>query len=96
MLLTAERINAAEAHRIGLVSAVVPDGALRDEAQALATRIAGHGRLALECVKAATYRGFDMSLDAGLAVEAEFNARVAGGAEQIERANAFADRSARR
>lgn len=96
MTLTGDRLDAAEAHRIGLVSRVVPDADLEAEAQAFATRIAGHGRLALECAKAAVYRGLDTNLDAGLAVEAELNARVMGSAEQIERAAAFTDRSKKR
>jgi enoyl-CoA hydratase len=93
MILTGDRIDAREANRIGLVTRVVPDADLRTEAQALATRIAGHGRLALECAKAAVYRGLDIPLDSGLAVEAELNARVMGRQEQVDRAAAFADRS---
>jgi enoyl-CoA hydratase len=92
MILTGDRIDAAEAHRIGLVSRVVPDADLRAEAQTLATRITGHGRLALECAKAAVYRGLDAGLDAGLALEAKLNARVMGSPEQVERAAAFTGR----
>jgi enoyl-CoA hydratase/carnithine racemase len=95
MILTGERIDAQEAHRIGLVSRVVPDADLGAAAQALATRIAGQGRLALECAKAAVYRGFDVALDAGLALEAELHERVIGSPEQVERAAAFANRKAR-
>jgi enoyl-CoA hydratase len=96
MILTGDRIDAAEAHRIGLVSWVVPDAELEAEAQSLAARIAGHGRLALECAKAAVYRGLDVGLDAGLALEAELNARVMGGEEQVDRATAFTKRSGNR
>jgi enoyl-CoA hydratase/carnithine racemase len=92
MILTGDRIDAAEAHRIGLVSWVVPDAELEAEAQSLAVRIAGHGRLALECAKAAVYRGLDVGLDAGLALEAELNARVMGTDEQVDRATAFTKR----
>lgn len=96
IILTGDRIDATEALRIGLVWRVVPDGELAAEAQALASRLAGHGRLALECAKAAVYRGLDTALDAGLALEAELNARVMGSQEQIDRAAAFTDRSRRR
>jgi enoyl-CoA hydratase/carnithine racemase len=95
MTLTAERIEAQEAHRIGLVSRVVADDELAAEAQALAIRIAGHGALALEAAKAAVYRGLDGPLDAGLAIEAELSARVVGSADQISRAEAFAARRPR-
>jgi enoyl-CoA hydratase/carnithine racemase len=96
MILTGDRIGSEEAHRIGLVSRVVPDDDLGTEAQALAMSIAGHGRLALECAKASVYRGIDVDLDAGLALEAEFNARVMGSPEQVSRAEAFTSRKTRR
>jgi enoyl-CoA hydratase len=96
MILTAERIDAEEAHRIGLVWRVLDDDALAGEAQALALRIAAHGALALETAKAAVYRGLDVSLDAGLALEAELSARIVGGAEQRQRADAFTARRAPR
>jgi enoyl-CoA hydratase len=92
MILTGDRVDAAEALRLGLVGRVVPDADLEAEAHALAARLAGHGQLALECAKAAVYRGFDAGLDAGLALEAEMNARVMGSREQVERAAAFTTR----
>jgi enoyl-CoA hydratase len=95
LILTGERIGADEAHRIGLVSRVVPDDELQSEAQALASRIAGHGSLALECAKAAVYRGLDTALEAGLAIESELNSRVMGSAEQVERAETFTARNKR-
>lgn len=51
MVLTAERIDAAAAHRIGLVSEVVEATALLDRAFALARRIAGNAPLAVQAVK---------------------------------------------
>lgn len=51
LALTGERIDAAEAARIGLVSDVVPSAGLMDLAMSLATRIAANGPLAVQAVK---------------------------------------------
>jgi E-phenylitaconyl-CoA hydratase len=51
LALTGERIDAAEAQRIGLVSDVVPAAGLLDLALSLAGRIAANGPLALQAVK---------------------------------------------
>jgi enoyl-CoA hydratase/carnithine racemase len=51
LLFTGDIIDAGEAARIGLVSAVVPHSALMDEAQALARRIAVNAPLALRFMK---------------------------------------------
>lgn len=95
MILTGDRIDAQEAYRIGLVARIVAGADLEAEAQALATRIADNGALALECAKAAVYRGMDVALDAGVAIEAELSARVIGSDEQRRRADEFAARGRR-
>ena len=51
MVLTGERIGAAEAQRIGLVTETVGGGALLDRALSLATRIAVNAPLAVQAVK---------------------------------------------
>jgi E-phenylitaconyl-CoA hydratase len=51
MVLTAERIDAGTAQRIGLVSELVEEAALLDRAFALARRIAGNAPLAVQAVK---------------------------------------------
>jgi enoyl-CoA hydratase len=51
LLLTGDSINAAEAHRIGLVNHVVPAGDVRAKAHALARRIAANGPIAVQQVK---------------------------------------------
>jgi E-phenylitaconyl-CoA hydratase len=51
MALTGERIDAAQALRIGLVSDVVPAANLLDLAMTLAARIASNGPLAVQAVK---------------------------------------------
>nr|WP_315595300.1 enoyl-CoA hydratase-related protein [uncultured Cupriavidus sp.] len=51
LAMTGERIDAAEALRIGLVSDVVAAAGLMDLAERLATRIAANGPLAVQAVK---------------------------------------------
>jgi len=52
LLLTGRSVDAAEALRMGLVTRVVPDGALDEEAAALAAEIARHPRTGLAATKA--------------------------------------------
>ena len=51
LLFTAEALDAAEAHRLGLVNRVVPTGRLEDEVNALAERIALLPAFAVRTVK---------------------------------------------
>src|SRR5439155_2153831 len=52
LLLTGRTIDAAEAHRMGLVTRVVPDGALEESTATLAGEIALHPRAGLAATKA--------------------------------------------
>ncbi len=51
MVLTGERIDAAEAHRIGLVSETVPAAMLAERALTLAHRVARNAPLAVQAIK---------------------------------------------
>lgn len=51
LLMTGDRLSAAEARRWGLVNRVVPGSRLMEEARALAERLAGNAPLALQAVK---------------------------------------------
>ncbi|HVA61129.1 MAG TPA: crotonase/enoyl-CoA hydratase family protein [Mycobacteriales bacterium] len=51
LLLTGDRISAAEARDIGLIGRVVPDGQALDTALAVAERIARNGPLAVQAIK---------------------------------------------
>jgi enoyl-CoA hydratase len=66
MIMTGEIIDADEALRIGLVTRVVTPDALRDEALALARRLAMGPPRALAAAKAALNRGLSSSLWAEL------------------------------
>jgi E-phenylitaconyl-CoA hydratase len=69
MMLTGDVVDAPEALRMGLVSRVVPQEALMDEARAIARRIAGNAPLAVRAIKRLVNRSADMPLSAGLEAE---------------------------
>jgi len=66
-----EMIDAAEAHRIGLVNRVVPADRLMAEARALAEKLAAKAPIALQMIKEAMNEGYDLDLPKGLALEAK-------------------------
>jgi enoyl-CoA hydratase len=69
MILTGEPIDAREAHRLGLVSRVVPNELLVEDALALAAKIATRSPLALRMAKEAVNAAYEMSLTEALAHE---------------------------
>ena len=76
MLLTGDRYTAAEAERFGLVSRVVPDDCLMDEALAIAERIAANPARALRLTKRLLREGQKQRLDDVLELSAAFQAIV--------------------
>jgi enoyl-CoA hydratase/carnithine racemase len=62
MLLTGEMIDAAEAHRIGLVNRVVPAERVMEEALGLARHIAARSALTVRTGKRAFYRQVELPL----------------------------------
>jgi len=69
MILTGEPIDAREAHRLGLVSRVVPNELLVEDALALAAKIAVKSPLALRLAKEAVNAAYEMGLTDALAHE---------------------------
>jgi len=61
IMLTGRDVDAAEAERIGLVSAVCPDEALLDSCYELAERINGWSRTGVELTKRQLWNGLDAS-----------------------------------
>ncbi|MFW6125693.1 MAG: enoyl-CoA hydratase/isomerase family protein [Chloroflexota bacterium] len=78
MFLAGRRIDAREAHRIGLVNMVVTREQLYPTADELARRIASHGAVATRYAKEAVHRGMELALDEGLALERRLARMVAG------------------
>jgi len=69
MVLTADRIDAQEALRIGLVNLVVPRERLLPTAEEVARRLASYDERALRYAKQAVARGLDMPLPQALEME---------------------------
>ncbi len=69
MILTGERIDAAEALRIDLVHRVVEGESLGTEADVLARRLLRTPPIGLRLAKEAINRGFDLQLEQGLDLE---------------------------
>lgn len=69
LALTGERINAAEAYRIGLVTRVTEPDHLLEEALAVARGIDANAPLSVRAVKRAMRQGQDVPLAQGLAYE---------------------------
>ncbi|MCC7365840.1 MAG: enoyl-CoA hydratase/isomerase family protein [Dehalococcoidia bacterium] len=60
LTLTGDLVDAQEAARIGLVSKVVPNDQLMDDARAMARKLASGAPLAQRAVKRAMHKGFQM------------------------------------
>lgn len=69
LILTGDRISAAEAYRLGIVNRVVPPAELLPAAVGLAERICRNGPVAVRAAKEAVYRGLHLSLDEALRLE---------------------------
>jgi len=96
MILTAEPIGAIAARDFGLVNAVVPHARLLDEACALAGRIAEKSPLAVAACLGSVTRGINVSIDEGLAIEANYFARMVGTRDIEEGISAWLEKRAPR
>ena len=96
LLYTGERIDAREAHRLGLVDHVVPASELRAKCDAIAAAILRGAPLAVEKIREAVYRGLDLTLAEGLRVERDLFEQLRDTADSVEGAAAFAARRAPR
>ena len=69
LIFTGRRIDARQAHQIGLVNHVYPAGDLMEEARCLAREIGQSGPVAVEQAKYAINRGLETDLTTGLSIE---------------------------
>lgn len=69
LLLTCDRLDAAEAERFGLVTEVVEDAALADRAAEIAGRLAGWPALGLSAIKRSLNAACDAAFEASLTLE---------------------------
>ncbi len=79
LVLTGDRIDAAEALRIGLINHVVPRTQLFSVAEATAHRMMSFDQRVVRYAKEAITRGLDLPLIDGLALERRIAARIGAG-----------------
>src|SRR4051794_10752376 len=89
LILTGESISAEEAARIGLINEVVPASRLLERAGELAATITGKSPIAVSACLASVTRGINLSIDEGLAVEANQFAQIVHSHDIREGIDAF-------
>jgi enoyl-CoA hydratase/carnithine racemase len=89
LLLLGRLVTAQRAHELGLVNVVAAEGAARDEAAALAERLAALPALAVRAAKRAARDALEAGLDDGLDAERALFLEVAASADAREGAEAF-------
>jgi enoyl-CoA hydratase/carnithine racemase len=92
MILTGEPVDAREALRIGLVSAVALRDRLEAEAEAIAGRIAERGPIAVRYAKEAVRRGLDMPLEQALRYETDLTIILQTTEDRTEGVRAFLEK----
>lgn len=92
MTFTGDFVDAEEAARIGLISRVVPDDQLMDEARKLATRIAANPPHSLRLNKRLLRDSQGVPLPTALEMASCMQALVQSTDDQMEAVNAFIDR----
>jgi enoyl-CoA hydratase len=92
MILTAARIDAAEALRIGLVERVVPAAELVPAVQTLARTLAAKAPVALRYAKEAVVKGLALPLADGLRLENDLATLLRTTEDRLEGARAFLEK----
>ncbi len=92
LMLTGERINAAQAAQIGLVNEVVTAAELMGRAHELAQSIAAKPKIALQLIKEAVNNGLEMDMNRAFAYEADLFGLCFATADQKEGMRAFLEK----
>jgi enoyl-CoA hydratase/carnithine racemase len=92
LLLLADAIDAEEARRIGLVSAVYPRQRLHAQVEELALRMASRGPIALRYAKEAVRRGMEQPLDQALRFETDLTVLLQTTEDRAEGVRAFLEK----
>ena len=94
LILTGDRIPAAEAERIGLVNKVVAPEELMNTAMEMATKIASRGPLAVRAAIEAVMSGSEMPIEEGFFLEATLFGLLASTEDMKEGMGAFLEKRA--
>jgi enoyl-CoA hydratase len=92
LLLSGDPVSAAEAHRIGLVNAVVPQAELRNYSRGWLVKVLANGPLALGLVMEAVDVGLDSGIEEGLRFEAAAFGVSAASEDRREGTRAFLEK----
>ncbi|HSJ10881.1 MAG TPA: enoyl-CoA hydratase-related protein [Longimicrobiales bacterium] len=92
LILTGDLIDAAEAHRIGLVDVLADEGALHARTLEIARAMAAHSPVALRLAKSAVAAALEAPLSAGLAHERELFITAFGSDDRNEGVTAFLEK----
>ena len=92
MMLTGDMIDAAEAHRIGLVNHVFAPDALLDETRAIAAKLADRAPIATRFILEAVDRGTEQPLDDAQRAEATMFGLIASTRDTREGLRAFLEK----
>src|SRR5512145_2019575 len=92
MILSAARIDAAEAHRIGLVERLVPAGESLKAAQEFAALLAAKAPVALKYAKEAVVKGLALPLEDGVRLENDLATLLRTTEDRLEGAKAFLEK----
>lgn len=92
LLFSAESIDAAEAHRIGLINRLVPQGGALLAAKEMVGVYAQRAPFSLGFVKRAVYRGMQMDLDSALEFETFLVSTIYGTEDKQEGISAFLEK----
>jgi enoyl-CoA hydratase len=92
MLLSGEPLKAAEAYRVGLVNAVVPQPELLSYSRAWLAKVLANGPLAVALTLEVVDAGLDASLEQGLRLEAAAFGVSAATQDRTEGTRAFLEK----
>ena len=94
IICTADRVNAADAEKIGLVNRVVPADQLMNVAEEMARKIASRGPVAVRCALEAVMSGSEMPFEEGQFLEATLFGLLCATDDMKEGMNAFLEKRA--